>query len=51
MIVLCCLGVTGLTGSMAYLSLRRPWAYERIRSIPQVAIDLFVESNDTATGG
>lgn len=50
MIVLCCLGVTGLTGSMAYLSLRRPWAYERIRSIPQAAIDLFFESNDTGSG-
>ena len=50
MIVLCCLGVTGLTGSMAYLSLRRPWAYERIRSIPQAAINLFVESNDTGSG-
>jgi len=55
LIVLCCLGVTGLTGSMAYLSLRRPWAYERIRSIPQAAIDLFVDSDapvsDTDHGG
>jgi len=50
MLVLCCLGVTGLTGSMAYLSLRRPWAYEQIRSIPQTAIDLFVESDDAGSG-
>jgi len=50
MLVLGCLGVTGLTGSMAYLSLRRPWAYEQIRSIPQAALDLFVESADAGSG-
>ncbi len=45
LIVACCLGMTGLAGSMAYLSLRRPWTYERIRSIPQAALELFIDSD------
>jgi hypothetical protein len=44
LIVAGCLCITGLTGSMAYLSLQRPWAYERLRTIPQAALDLFVET-------
>jgi len=51
LLVVGCLCVTGLTGSMAYLSLKRPWAYERIRSIPQTAIDLFVEPDDRQPDG
>lgn len=51
LIVVGCLCVTGLTGSMAYLSLRRPWAYDRLRSIPQTAIDLFIDSEDQGAPG
>jgi capsular polysaccharide biosynthesis protein len=43
LVVLCCLGLTGLTGSMAYLSLTQPWTYQRIRHIPEAALHLLVE--------
>jgi len=43
LLILCCLGLTGLTGSMAYLSLTQPWTYQRIRNIPQAALNLLVE--------
>jgi uncharacterized protein involved in exopolysaccharide biosynthesis len=36
-IVLLLLGMTSLTGSMAYLSIERPWAYERIKKVPVAA--------------
>ena len=47
LLILVCLGVTGLTGSMAYLSLTQPWTYQKIRSIPQTALHLFVEPDTT----
>ena len=46
LIVLCCLGLTGLTGSMAYLSITQPWTYQKIRNVPEAALHLFIE--DTA---
>lgn len=42
-IILICLGITGLTGSMAYLSIKQPWTYQRLRHIPDAAIDLFID--------
>lgn len=33
---------TGLTGSMAYLSITQPWTYQRIRNIPNAALNLFI---------
>lgn len=48
-IVLVCLGVTGLTGSMAYLSIKRPWTYQRLRHIPDAAIDLFIDRGEENT--
>ena len=39
LIVVCCLWVTGLTGSMAYLSISRPSTYQKLRRIPQAAIE------------
>ncbi len=42
-LVVFCLGLTGLTGSMAYLSITQPWTYEKIRSIPHAALELFIE--------
>ena len=41
LMVFCFIGLTGLTGSMAYLSIERPWAYQKIRKIPQAALQLF----------
>lgn len=49
LLILVCLGVTGLTGSMAYLSLTQPWTYQKIRGIPQTALNLFIESKPEAT--
>lgn len=34
---------TGLTGSMAYLSITQPWTYQRIRNIPNAALNLFID--------
>ncbi len=48
LIIVACIGLTGLTGSMAYLSLTRPWTYQRIRNIPQAAIDLFIDTQKPA---
>ena len=41
--IVCCLGLTGLTGFMAYLSVKQPWTYQKIRNIPQAALELFVD--------
>ena len=35
------LALTTLTGSMAYLSLRQPTAYEKLRRIPEAALEFF----------
>ncbi len=43
LVILCCLGLTGLTGSMAYLSLTQPWTYQKIRHIPEAALNLLIE--------
>ena len=40
LLVGCCLVFTGLTGSMAYLSIERPQTYEQIQQIPRSAFDL-----------
>lgn len=41
---------TGLTGSMAYLSITQPWTYQRIRNIPNAALNLFIDLPATAAG-
>ncbi len=43
LIIVLCLGFTGVTGSMAYLSLVQPTTYERLRKIPNVALEFFVD--------
>ena len=43
LVLICCLGLTGFTGAMAYLSIKQPWTYQKIRNIPQAALDLFVD--------
>lgn len=47
-IMLTMLLLTGLAGSMAFLSIERPWTYQKIRKIPDAAIHLFAgETTDT----
>ena len=41
LIVVCFIGLVGLTGSMAYLSIEQPWTYQKIRKIPEAAVGLF----------
>ncbi len=52
LIVVCFIGFTGLTASMAYLSIEQPWTYQKIQEIPQAAINLFAAEtpdNETTT--
>lgn len=46
LVVTLCLALSGLTGSMAYLSITQPWTYQKIRKIPQAALELFVETEE-----
>ncbi len=48
LVVMSCLALTGLTGSMAYLSITQPWAHQQIRKIPQAAIELFLDTTETS---
>lgn len=41
LVVVCFVAFTSLTGSMAYLSIEQPWTYQKIRKIPQAALQLF----------
>ncbi len=41
LIVVCFAGLTGLTASMAYLSIEQPAAYQKLSKIPQAVINLF----------
>ena len=45
-IVILCLGATGLTGSIAYLSLAQPWTYEKVRHIPDTVLKLFIDTRE-----
>ena len=36
-----CLGLTGITGSLAYLSIQQPQTFQRIRELPQAALKAF----------
>lgn len=47
LVVVCFVALTGLSGSMAYLSIERPWTYEKLRKIPQAALRLFADVPDT----
>ncbi|MEK6676426.1 MAG: hypothetical protein AABZ47_12330 [Planctomycetota bacterium] len=38
---LCLIVATGLTGSMAFLSIEKPWTYQSLRRIPRAAAGLF----------
>jgi uncharacterized protein involved in exopolysaccharide biosynthesis len=50
LMILMFVAFTGLTGSMAYLSITQPWTYQRIRNIPNAALNLFIDLPAT-TGG
>lgn len=41
LVVVCFLFLTGLTGSMAYLSIEQPWTYQRLSRIPHAVANLF----------
>jgi hypothetical protein len=49
MVIVLFVACTGLSGSMAYLSITRPWTYTRIRNIPNAALNLFIEMPSTST--
>ncbi len=51
LVVACFIGLTTFTGSMAYLSLERPWLYERIRGLPQEAMQLFTSAGHSPDVG
>ena len=37
-VLVCGLGTVGVTGSLAYCSLARPWTYDRLRGVPEAAV-------------
>jgi hypothetical protein len=39
------LSLTGFTGAVAYMSIERPWAFQKIRALPQSAMKLFVANS------
>ena len=49
----CCLGVTVVTGSFAFLSIQYPWTYQRIQRLPERAmkyiagVDEHIPGNET----
>jgi uncharacterized protein involved in exopolysaccharide biosynthesis len=51
LLVLFCLGTTGLTGSIAYLSLAQPHVYERVRHIPDSVLKLFIDAREADAKG
>lgn len=49
-LVLSCMAMTVLAGSMAYLSISQPWTYQSLRKIPNAALRLFVETEHSGGG-
>lgn len=51
--VACGIAILALTGSLAYLSIERPWTYERMRNIPKATIGFFADTtpDDADTRG
>ena len=47
LVVTLCVALSGLTGSMAYLSIMQPRTYQEIRKIPQAALELFIETDES----
>lgn len=43
------LSLTGFTGAVAYLSIERPWTFQKIRALPQSAMKLFASSGPPST--
>ena len=41
LLVTCFVGVTALSGSLAYLSLEKPWTYKRMSRVPRAVLGLF----------
>lgn len=39
------LSLTGFSGAVAYMSIERPWTFQKIRALPQSAMKLFASNN------
>ncbi len=48
LVIACFMGLTGLTGSMAYLSLERPSAYQRMSRVPRAVLQLFANTSEAS---
>lgn len=48
--MVCCLGVTVVTGSLAFLSIQYPWTYQRIQGLPDRAMEYIADVDDHAAG-
>jgi len=42
----CCLGFVSATGFLAYVSIRKPWVYERIKAIPRSTLEFLAGNQD-----
>jgi len=42
------LSLTGFTGAVAYMSIERPWTFQKIRALPQSAMKLFAANSTTS---
>ena len=47
LVIICFVGLTSLSGSMAYMSIERPWTYQKLRRIPEAALRLFADLPET----
>lgn len=47
LLVTCFVGVTVLSGSLAYLSLEKPWTYKRMSRVPRAVLGLFAGETQT----
>ena len=47
LVVLACVGLMGVTGSLAYLSIQQPYTYERIQRIPRATLEFFAGTTPT----
>ena len=48
LVVMCFVGMTALSGSLAYLSLEQPSTYKRMSRVPRAVIDLFAGGSSPA---
>lgn len=51
MAVTLALCATGTSASLAYLSIERPWTFQKIMQVPERAVDWFADASEKETGG